>query len=226
MEKLNFKKLDNVSLTDADKKRLLSLCTEDDIDDLNDMIRSAEQIARPVYVWKMCPVSAGDGKVDIDGMAFDNPLVVKKLSPLYRCFPCVQSCGPELESWSRAYASDPLAQYWAEEIKRAFLGAASRDFTQLLRGFMGPDSHIAALNPGSLAEWPLTGQTDLFALLGRNEVKELAGVTLTPSLLMLPAKTVSGIWFESGEPYQNCMYCPRKNCPGRRGEYRENEKAV
>ena len=44
-------------------------------------------------------------------------------------------------------------------------------------------------------------------------------VELTPENLMLPHKSCSAIYFESEQPFENCAYCPRPNCPNRRARF-------
>ena len=73
------------------------------------------------------------------------------------------------------------------------------------------------MNPGSLADWPLREQRTLFALLG--DVHGAIGVELTPSLLMTPTKSVSGILFPTAETFASCQLCPREECPNRRAVY-------
>lgn len=226
MEGLTVTFVDRPELSAEDESRILAMGTEDDAEEIAGMLESARAVARPGYAFRMSRVEKSGGAVLLDGQAFSDPLVVSRLSPLMRCFPCVQSCGAELEEWSLAYKDDPLTQYWADAVKRAYLGCASRAFTAYLRSFIPRATHIAALNPGSLKEWPITNQEPLFRLLGRDEVERRLGVKLTPSMLMLPSKSVSGIWFESSVSYENCMYCPRTDCPGRRAAYRPGESPV
>ncbi|MGE5222062.1 MAG: vitamin B12 dependent-methionine synthase activation domain-containing protein, partial [Omnitrophica WOR_2 bacterium] len=76
---------------------------------------------------------------------------------------------------------------------------------------------LAAMNPGSLEDWPLSEQNSLFALLG--DVTETTGVRLTDSMLMQPTKSVSGIYFTSAEGFASCQLCPRQACPNRRATY-------
>lgn len=73
------------------------------------------------------------------------------------------------------------------------------------------------MNPGSLEDWPLREQHNLFSLLG--DSCEAIGVRLTKSAMMVPLKSMSGIEFESGEKFFNCQLCPREKCPGRRAPY-------
>jgi hypothetical protein len=76
---------------------------------------------------------------------------------------------------------------------------------------------LSTMNPGSLADWPLAQQRVLFALLGNTEAA--IGVSLTPSLLMTPTKSVSGIAFPTEGSFASCQLCPRKACPNRRAPY-------
>ena len=73
---------------------------------------------------------------------------------------------------------------------------------------------LAAMDPGSLEDWPITEQPKLFSIFGDTE--GLVGVRLTDSLLMLPRKSISGILFPSEEGFQSCQLCDRAHCPGRR----------
>lgn len=73
--------------------------------------------------------------------------------------------------------------------------------------------------PGSGAAdvWPITQQKTLFAIFGN--VEELIGVKLTDSCLMIPIKSVSGIFFPTIAKFESCMLCPRDVCPRRRAPY-------
>jgi hypothetical protein len=76
--------------------------------------------------------------------------------------------------------------------------------------------------PGSGAAdvWPITQQRALFSLFGgREKVAELIGVRLTDTCLMLPIKSVSGIFFQTDTTFETCQLCPRDACIGRRAPY-------
>ena len=77
----------------------------------------------------------------------------------------------------------------------------------------------AAMNPGSLTDWPLPRATsELFALLG--DVRSAIGVELTDTLLMVPRKSVSGIVFVAEETLRQLPTVPASNdCPNRRAPY-------
>ncbi len=76
---------------------------------------------------------------------------------------------------------------------------------------------ISFMSPGSLQDWPLEAQGQLFQLLP--EVEAALGVHLTESLLMVPIKSVSGIYFQTEVSFFNCQLCQRGKCPGRKARF-------
>jgi hypothetical protein len=73
------------------------------------------------------------------------------------------------------------------------------------------------MNPGSLPQWPVNQQKNLFALFAGGEKK--IEVELLPSFLMKPVKTVSGIRYESENDFNNCKLCPIQKCPNRSAKF-------
>jgi hypothetical protein len=183
-----------------------------------EMAAEAQSLAKPKAVYKEAYVDCkGDNFVVIDGVKFTSRIMRVNMEETFRAFPYVATCGTEVESWSKQY-TDLLDSYFADTIKEMFLRVASREVeTCIDRQYaLG---HAVSMNPGSLAEWPISEQKLLFGLLGK--VEELIGVQLTDSFLMLPIKTVSGIRFPKEGTYENCQLCPRQKCPGRKERYDE-----
>lgn len=207
-------------LTGDARSKLLSLANEDTEEELLDMVAEAEAAARPIVLFSVLPVShASDTRVRVGTTELDSPLVLRKLGEVGRCFPYIATCGRELEAWSLQYQGDPLSEFWADEIKKALLRCLLGAFFAHLKSHYRTGGHLAALNPGSLKDWPISGQEQLFTILGGREfVRETIGVTYNDSFLMEPTKSVSGIAFESGTFYENCQYCPLDNCPNRRAK--------
>jgi hypothetical protein len=90
---------------------------------------------------------------------------------------------------------------------------------EYLREHIYGNDKFSRLSPGSLSSWDIAGQVPLFDFLG--EGTALAEVELTPSYLMIPYKSGSGLSFPTDSPFESCMRCPRVNCPNRRAEYQE-----
>ena len=207
------------SLPEKDRQKLLSLANEEFADELADMIDEALPIADPVVFFGVCPVTADEAQVQVNRIPIPSDLAFDKLKDQNRCFPYICTCGSALEDWSKQYAGDLLAEYWADEIKKYYLMRIRMELTALLKEQYKTSGHLASLNPGSIAAWPISGQAELFAILGGREfVEEQIGVIYTDSFLVLPSKSVSGIAFESETVYENCQHCPIENCPNRRAK--------
>ena len=212
-------RLEDRTLPEKDWAKLLSLANEEFADELEEMIDAALPLADPLVLFGVCPVTADSQQVRVNGVVIPSQLAFDKLSGKNRCFPYICTCGPALEEWSKQYAGDLLAEYWADEIKKYFLMRIRVEFNALVKAHYKTGGHLASLNPGSIAAWPISGQKELFATLGGREfIERQIGVIYTPSFLMLPSKSVSGIAFESEAFYENCQYCPIENCPGRRAK--------
>ncbi|MDH4264717.1 MAG: vitamin B12 dependent methionine synthase [Deltaproteobacteria bacterium] len=183
---------------------------------LNHLVDKAQAIGRPKASYKAAFIeSRGDDQVNVEGVMFTSRVLRVNLEKAHRVFPFVTTCGLELEEWSNAI-DDLLEKYWADVIKEMALRAALKHLKEHLIDHFQPGK-MSRMNPGSLADWPLPEQRQLFALLGGGPAS--IGIKLTDSFLMVPIKSVSGIWFPTEESFESCLLCPREKCPGRRAPY-------
>lgn len=184
-----------------------------------DLVDAAHEIGRPKALYRACYLdSKGDNHVVIDGIKFTSRVLRVNLEDTYRVFPYLVTSGTELEEWSES-VTDMFDSYCADVIKELAMGCARKKLMAHLDQEYGL-KNSASMNPGSLADWPLKEQKNLFALLGDTE--KLVGVKLTSSFLMVPIKTVSGIRFPKEGTYENCQLCSREVCPGRKAPYDKN----
>lgn len=155
------------------------------------------------------------GRVVLGGVEFSGRLLARHLREAGECWPHVITCGRELHDAVQALA-DPFERYLGEEIMRAGLDQARAALLRRLeRDFRtGP---MAVMSPGSLLEWSIEQQEPLFRLLA--EEAAFTGVELTPTMVMIPNKSVSGILFKGEEGWESCVLCPREKCPDRRAGY-------
>lgn len=187
--------------------------------ELNGLLAQAAVLAQPRALLMEAYVTArGEEWVEIEGRRFQSRVLSVNLEQAHRVFPYLATCGPELHHWSEELkeCDDMLLSFWAEAIKEAALFCASQALDDYLKTRIHPGK-TARMNPGSLADWPLEQQQVLFSLLGDTE--RSVGVQLTDSLLMLPNKTVSGIFYPTEIDFASCQLCPRENCPNRRAPY-------
>ena len=185
---------------------------------VHDLINSLQPAIQPKAVYRMCYIdSRQNADVTFGGVCFTSRVMQVNLAQTERVFPFIVTAGRELEEATRA-TSDLLHQYALDVLKETVLRQAL-EYVQTRLKETYHLQKIAMMNPGSLADWPITDQPRLFSLFG--DVKQLIGVELTESCLMYPVKSVSGLIFPTQVNFVNCQLCPRENCPGRRAPYDE-----
>lgn len=210
--------LDHIPFTvdRAAVRTTVGLPAEGSSDGIDELAASAEKVARPRAIFSLSYIDSRDGEaIVIDDITFTSRVLRVNLDPVHRVFPHVVTCGREIESWSEGF-SDPLEMFAADAIKEQALRAAF-EFLQAHLGKVYGVTAVSHMNPGSLPDWPLPQQAPLFQLLG--DVEALIGVHLKESFLMVPTKTVSGIFFPTETRFESCQLCPREDCPGRRAPY-------
>jgi hypothetical protein len=157
----------------------------------------------------------GDDFVILGGVKLTSRILKANLSSAHRAFPYLVTCGKELEDWSAEF-TDVFDRFIADSIKEIALRAGLAALMEHMSTHANPGP-TASMNPGSLKDWPINEQARLFELLG--DTSEKIGVRLTDSYLMMPVKSVSGIWFPTESKFENCQLCMRENCPNRRVPY-------
>ncbi|MBR5520148.1 MAG: hypothetical protein IKU55_05470 [Clostridia bacterium] len=193
-------------------------------EDAADLVDACLAVAAPKAVWAHLSVQTAAEGTTIGEVRVDAPFVAEKLAACTFAIPYIATCGAEVEAWADGL-TDPLERYWADKLKLALLGAVMGELKETLRAaYFTGETYMAALNPGSLPQWPISEQIKLFAMLG--DGAEKIGVTLKPSYLMVPTKSCSGIYFAHGGHYENCMLCPRIDCPNRRAPFAGEESVV
>ncbi|MBQ8641329.1 MAG: hypothetical protein IJ480_03860 [Clostridia bacterium] len=197
--------------------------TDEDDDTVGELLARAAAITdagaflKPVRIEKV-----EGGTAFLDGYPFRSTLVADKLSKAGdTAVGYVMTCGRALYTALETLQDDFFAAAIWDDIMIAYLRMAGDMVHRYVTEHFFPSAdgkkHFSSLNPGSLETWDIYGQKELFALLGDGAAA--AGVELTGSMLMLPTKSGSGIFFHTDVPYENCMYCPRINCPNRRAPY-------
>jgi len=170
--------------------------------------------ARAVYVVRYVEERCDDGVV-IDGVHLKSRVLRKHLESVERVFPYVVTIGPALEERA-GQMTDLLTKYYLDAIGNTALINARKSLAQTLRSRFALNN-ISFMSPGSLEDWPLDQQKPLFSFM--DGVARVIGVTLTENCVMIPRKSVSGIYFPTETTFYNCQLCPRKNCVGRKAAY-------
>lgn len=182
------------------------------------LFNQGKKIARPKSVYTIAGIDQHleDGVV-LNGIQIKSKVMAVNLKGVHRVFPYLNSSGREIYDWTQS-KEDLLERYYAEEISQMALRAAGNHLLSHLKDTYQVGK-TSSLNPGSLNDWPITGQVELFQLFG--DAFQTIGVELTESMLMLPNQSVSGIRYSSETDFWNCELCPRDHCHHRRAPYDE-----
>jgi len=181
--------------------------------------RAAEAVGpsiRPKAVYDVCYVEGrGDDTVELGGVMFTSRVLRINLEGAERVFPFIATCGREVADRAAAY-DDMMLRFALDRLMEQALRAASAHTVSILTDTYSLGG-TSVMNPGSLDDWPMAEQRQLFSLFG--DVGELIGVELTDSFLMVPIKSVSGILFPTEIRFESCQLCPRETCPSRRARH-------
>ncbi len=185
---------------------------------LEDLIAVAATQAKLKAVYEISYIGAkNEDTVEIGGVVFRSRVLRQNLGQAQKVFPYIVTVGPEIERTAAA-SGDLLRQYYFEEMANLILGIGASWLGEKLKDRWG-FPRLSSMSPGSLEDWPITEQPKLFSLFG--DAEKAIGVKLSDSLLMLPRKSISGIFFPSEKGFISCRLCPREVCPSRQAPYDE-----
>jgi hypothetical protein len=183
------------------------------------LIDTARPLIKASAVFEACYIEARpDDGVQLEGVPLRSRLVKRNFEKAERVFPYVVTIGPELEE-AIVSCGDLVRQYYLDVFGNLAVTAAREYLEGHIQRRFGLGK-LSRMSPGSLKEWPIEEQRKLFSILGN--VEGSIGVRLTGSCLMIPRKSVSGIFFPTEIPFLSCQLCPRENCPGRHASYDED----
>jgi hypothetical protein len=185
---------------------------------IRDLVATAQGIVKARALYKVAYIEKRtEDALTLDGVTFRSRVLKKNLDGVGRAFPYVLTIGADLEARADA-CEDLMERYYLDTIGNVALEKARRHLQERLRARFAVE-RISYMSPGSLEDWPLTEQEPLFSLL--DDVNGKVGVRLTDSCLMIPRKSISGIFFATEATFYSCQLCPRGSCPGRKAPYSE-----
>jgi hypothetical protein len=188
---------------------------------IRELVEIACHVARPKAVYETSYVENRDGdSLDIGGVTFSSRVLRVNLDGVERVFPFIATCGREIDEVSFP-SSESARSYYMDQIRGTILSLAMK----YLREYVGRNYAVGQLSTmfpgsGSLDVWPIKQQEQLFSVCGgRDRIEGLIGVTLTERLMMVPVKSLSGIFFPTEIRFQACQLCPREECISRQAAY-------
>jgi hypothetical protein len=200
-------------------RRQLHLDKDKRWEEVQTLIEAAKPLIAPKAAYKVSYINQKlEQAVDIDGIRFTSRVLRKNLEEVERVFPYVITIGNKLKE-KGSESDDLIKEYYFDVIGNIALSATRKFLEKQLQARFGLDG-MSFMSPGSLTDWPIEEQKPLFSLFGEEETP--IGVKLSKHLLMLPAKSISGIYFPTEVSFFSCQLCPRDNCPGRKAAYDNN----
>ena len=198
--------------------RRLHLKKDTDLKALQALVAIAQVLVEPKVFYKICYIEEKlvEGVI-IEGLHLRSKVLRKNLDKIERVFPFVITIGSKYSERLEA-CSDLLEKFYLDTIGNVALNQVRLELKNHLKAEFAVEK-TAFMAPGSLPDWPIDEQKPLFKILG--DVESAVGVKLTESLLMLPAKSVSGIYFPTETTFFSCQLCPRERCDSRKARYNE-----
>jgi len=208
-----------VNLDLEEIKRRLHTRKSGDWNQVQTLVEEVHSLISAKAVYKVCYIeSKHEDAITIDGKSFKSRVLRKNLNNVERIFPYVVTIGNRLEETTRA-CTDLLKKYYLDTIGNVALTATQKYLKDQLRSRYALNG-MSCMSPGSLKDWAIEEQRSLFSILG--DVESSIGVGLNETLVMIPNKSLSGIYFPTEIPFYSCQLCPRKDCPTRKAPYDEN----
>jgi len=184
--------------------------------ELQRLLDQAKTLIQPKAAYRVSSVASVSGdEVAVGGVTFSSRVLRINLAKVESAFPYIITIGKCLETEAQS-SGDLLKQYYLETLGDLALHLAEEYLANTIKKEYRL-RHLFSMNPGSLKNWPLTQQKMLFALFGNTE--GLLGVRLTDQMLMIPRKSISGMYIPSAAKFSSCKLCQRKNCQGRKAPY-------
>ena len=214
--------LDNIQIKldfEAVCKRL-HLKRDKDFKNLQALVNAAHHMIEPRVLYEVKYIEEKfDNGVVLDGRRLISDVLRKNLDQVERVFPFVITIGNKFGENLDA-CDDILEKFFLDTIGNVALTHVRKALNDHLKQKYALEK-TAFMAPGSLPNWPIEQQKPLFELFG--DVQATIGVKLTDSLLMLPAKSVSGIYFPTETSFFSCQLCPRERCDSRKAKYNEKK---
>ena len=203
-------------------RRQLHLKKDERWDEVKSLVKTVLPIIEAKAVYRVCYIDEKrENTIGIDGVGFISRVLAKNLAAVERVFPYIVTIGSQYMAQVDT-RGDLVEKYYLDVIGNVALSCARKFLEKSLQARYGLEG-MSFMSPGSLTDWPLEEQRPLFSLFGDGETP--IGVSLNNSCLMIPAKSVSGIYFPTEVPFYSCQLCDRKDCPGRKAAYDPNAAA-
>jgi len=208
----------SVSLNLDIVRKKLHMKPDSDLNQVRKLVDTVQQLIEPRAIYNVCYIEEKmENSVVVGGLHLSSRVLRKNLDRVERIFPYAITLGSKLGEKQNA-CDDLLENYYLDCIGNLALTSVRKQLKKHLQSKFALEK-MSSMAPGSLSDWPIEEQEPLFKLIG--EVEASIGVKLTRTLLMIPAKSISGFYFPTEVSFYSCQLCPRKRCESRKAKYDE-----
>ena len=143
-----------------------------------ELVELANSLIHPKAIYEVSYIDhRNEDAVDIGGVKFTSRILRVNLDKIGRVFPYIVTIGKELEERIASF-DDLLKQYCLDQIGNIVVESTIKYLEDYLKRRYRIEQ-ISIMSPGSLKNWPITQQKQLFSIFGNPE--DLIGVRLTDS---------------------------------------------
>lgn len=178
----------------------------------------AEKHLEPIIAGVVADVTAFNPDADPIEVSVGNTAfrgkILSRLEGIITVAPYYITAGNAFSSFDFS-AEDPLAVFYAEYLKEQALEYARKNAVLIFSELMNSTA-VSSLNPGAgdMGLWNITELKTLFTLLEDSGCQ--LDVSLTDSCLIIPNKSIAGIFYPTEKELFTCSACKRKDCPSRK----------
>lgn len=191
---------------------------DSDLSQVRNLVDTVQQNIEPKAIYNVCYIEEKlENSVVVGGLQLSSRVLRKNLEQVERIFPYVITLGGKLGEKQNA-CDDILENYYLDSIGNLALTSVRKQLEKHLQSKFALEK-MSSMAPGSLSDWPIEEQEPLFKLVG--DVEASIGVKLTQSLLMIPAKSISGFYFPTEVSFYSCQLCPRERCESRKAKFNQ-----
>jgi hypothetical protein len=185
--------------------------------DVVPLIDECRELIEPKAVYKFAQVTKiNNSEIQVDNeYSIQSIILGDSLENNQTIAPYVVTIGSQLESnSSKESKNNILKAFVMEQIADYAIDKARLYVSFLAKEKLGNNINNFSPGTGTGRLFNINQQEVLFKIIDPNTI----GVRLTPTYLMLPKKSISGVFAATRNEYVACEYCPRK-CEQRRKEY-------
>lgn len=179
----------------------------------SELLEELRQVVKPAYTLQVFDGETLHDSLMVNGVEFKTGRTLSRIFSGAKQFVIfLVTAGADYETWAKEVKTrdDIMIEFVADAIGSAVAMSMDHCITSEMRKRFPNETYTYTFSPGQ-CDWDISEQQKLFSLLG----DDTCGVSLTPSHLMHPIKSVTGLIGVGNDvmtTVTSCSLCPRTDC--------------